>query len=138
MTITLVPLKDLRPHEGVNSTHLAEIECDLMADGMIKDPIIVDAGSMIILDGHHRYNALKRMGYTYAPVYLVDYRSDRVTVDAWRKGEHVTKQDVLAAGLSGRLLPAKTSHHTLPGMPHHVNVPLALLREENHADQLCS
>lgn len=133
MTITLVPLRDLRPHERVSQEHLTEIEQDLLQEGMIHNPIIADSRSLVILDGHHRYNALKCLGCKYAPVCLIDYRSEGVKVDAWRKGEHVTKQEVLAAGLSGRLLPARTSRHVLPEVPASVDVPLGLLKEGSHA-----
>jgi len=36
----------------------------------------------------------------------------------------------MRAGLSGNLMPAKTSRHTMPDMPHGVNVPLAVLKEK--------
>ncbi len=127
MTVTLVPVNALRQHEHIVDERMLRLQRELAHDGMIKDPIIVDERTMVILDGHHRYSALKRMGYKYVPVYLVDYCSDHITVGAWREGEHVTKTEVVQAGLTGNLLPAKTSRHVVPGTPHGVNVPLALL-----------
>ena len=85
--------------------------------------------------GRPVYNALKRMGYKYVPVYLVDYSSAHIAVAAWRDGEHVTKAEVMRAGLSGNLMPAKTSRHTVPDMPHGVNVPLAVLEEKPHGNK---
>jgi L-serine kinase (ADP) len=135
MTITLVRIDALRQHEQVLNKHMMRIQRDLVRDDMIKDPIIVDQRTMVILDGHHRYNALKRMGYKYVPVYLVDYSSDRIAVVAWRTGEHVTKAEVMRAGLTGNLMPAKTSRHIVPDRPHGVNVPLAVLKEKSHDDK---
>ncbi|MGB9666054.1 MAG: ParB N-terminal domain-containing protein [Candidatus Cryosericum sp.] len=135
MTITLMPVSALRQHEQILNENLTRIQHDLVRDGMIKDPIIVDQRTMVILDGHHRYNALKRMGYKYVPVYFVDYSSDHIAVAAWRAGEHVTKAEVMRAGLTGDLMPAKTSRHTMPDMPHGVNVPLALLKEKSHENE---
>jgi hypothetical protein len=135
MTITLVPINALRQHEQILNKHMMRIQRDLVRDGMIKDPIIVDQRTMVILDGHHRYNALKRMGYKYVPVYLIDYSSDRIAVVAWRAGEHVTKAEVMRAGLTGNLMPAKTSRHIVPDRPHGVNVPLAVLKEKSHDDK---
>ncbi len=127
MTLTLVPVNALKQHEHIVDENMVRLQRELAHDGMVKDPIIVDERTMVILDGHHRYNALKRMGYKYVPVCLVDYRSDRITVGPWRKGERVTKAEVVQAGLTGVLLPAKTSRHVVPGTPHGVNVPLSLL-----------
>ncbi|WP_165845159.1 ParB N-terminal domain-containing protein [Candidatus Cryosericum terrychapinii] len=135
MTITLVRIDALRQHEQVLNKHMMRIQRDLVRDDMIKDLIIVDQRTMVILDGHHRYNALKRMGYKYVPVYLVDYSSDRIAVVAWRTGEHVTKAEVMRAGLTGNLMPAKTSRHIVPDRPHGVNVPLAVLKEKPHDDK---
>src|SRR5664280_2827873 len=69
MTITLVPISALRQHEQILNENLMRVQRDLVRDGMVKDPIIVDQRTMIILDGHHRYNALKRMGYKYCLLY---------------------------------------------------------------------
>jgi len=132
MTITLVPVNALRQHEQILNENLMRVQRDLVRDGMIKDPIIVDQRTMVILDGHHRYNALKRMGYKYVPVHFVDYSSDHIAVAARRAGEHVTKAEVMRAGLTGDLMPAKTSRHVLPDRPHGVNVPLGLLKEKSH------
>ncbi|MDO9099623.1 MAG: ParB N-terminal domain-containing protein [Caldisericota bacterium] len=130
MAITLVPVGDLKEHEQTVDENTMRVQRGLVRDGMVKDPIIVDSHSMVILDGHHRYNALKRMGYAYVPVYLVDYSSDHIVVAAWRTGEHVTKAEVMRAGLSGDLMPAKTSRHVLADIPHGANVPLAILKEK--------
>jgi hypothetical protein len=137
MTITLVPVSALRQHEHIVDENMLRIQRELKRDGMLKDPIIVDQRTMVILDGHHRYNALRRMGYKYVPVYLVDYGSDHITVGAWRNGEHVTKAEVTRAGLTGNLLPAKTSRHVVPGAPHGVNVPLAVLEGKTHENRHC-
>jgi len=133
--ITLVPIDALRQHEEILNENLMRVQRELVRDGMIKDPIIVDQRTMVILDGHHRYNALKRMGYKYIPVYFVDYSSDYIAVAAWRAGEHVTKAEVMRSGLTGNLMPAKTSRHVLLDKPHGVNVPLAVLKEKPYDDK---
>ena len=76
-------------------------------------PIVVDSKNYIILDGHHRYNVLKSLGYEQIPAYLVDYDSDFVKVESWRLNLKVTKKDVLDRGISGNLFPAKTSRHII-------------------------
>ena len=70
MTITLVSINALRQHEQILNENLMRVQRDLVRDGMVKDPIIVDQRTMIILDGHHRYNALKRMGYKLSLIHI--------------------------------------------------------------------
>jgi hypothetical protein len=43
---------------------------------------------------------------------------------------HCTHHEVMRAGLSGDLMPAKTSRHVLADMPHGANIPLAILKEK--------
>ena len=129
MDITLLPIDVLKQHEQVLRSNMAAVEHDLLRDGVVRDPIVVDRKTMIILDGHHRYNVLKRMGATYVPVYLVDYASSVVQVGSWKPGVRVSKSDVVRAGLSGHLMPPKSSRHVIAGAPHDIDVPLGLLQE---------
>jgi hypothetical protein len=51
---------------------------------MLKRPIIVDRDSYVIIDGHHRYEALKRLGVNKIPAILVDYvNEEKILVDKW-------------------------------------------------------
>jgi ParB-like chromosome segregation protein Spo0J len=43
---------------------------EIKKDGFINNPIIVDRNTRIILDGHHRFNAIKFLGLALSPVYL--------------------------------------------------------------------
>jgi hypothetical protein len=138
MDITLLPIDVLKQHEQVLKHTMATVEHDLLRDGVIRDPIVVDRKTMIILDGHHRYNVLKQMGAAYVPVYLVDYASSAVQVHSWKPGVHISKDDVMRAGLSGHLMPAKSSRHVIAGAPHDIDVPLALLQEARSDDTVSS
>ena len=55
------------------------------AEGEISRPIIVDKRSFMVLDGHHRLAALKRLGAIRVPAYLVDYQNPGVRVYLRRK-----------------------------------------------------
>ena len=67
----------------------------------------------VILDGEHRVSALRELGYSKIPVIFVNYKSQDILVESWRIDEHLTKSIVIAAGLSGRKLPPKTSRHMI-------------------------
>jgi len=56
---------------------------------------------------------MQELGKDVIPVWLIDYKSDDVRVTTWEKGKNITKQDVLNAGLTGKLLKPKTSKHML-------------------------
>jgi len=118
----------LKQHEMIIECHLERLSLEIENDGCIKDPIIVDKNTMVILDGHHRYNALKRMGAKLCPVCLVDYKSKKIKVGCWRKGETVTKDQVINAGTSGNLFVPKTSKHEIPDRPRSLMVSLDKLR----------
>lgn len=127
--IKLIALALLKQHERIVAGHLARLAQQLGRDGFISDPIIVDRNTMVILDGHHRFNILKNMGLKLIPACLVDYKDDTaITVDCWRKGEKITKEEVIAAGMAGNLLEPKTSKHNMPGRPAPMNFPFDKLR----------
>ncbi len=125
--LATVPIDKLKPHEKIDGRHLECLMDIIVRDGVLIKPLLVDVKTMIILDGHHRYEILKRLGKKYVPVLLVDYDSDIVDVNSWRKDWRVSKDLVRKAGLSGKLLPPKTSRHVLKIKLPNVNVPLEKL-----------
>jgi hypothetical protein len=123
-----IEIKLLKPHEQIQPDHLAELAAEIKKDGILKDPIIVDQNTLVILDGHHRFNSLKLLGLKLCPCCLVDYQSDEIGVGCWREGETISKSDVVVAGFSGNLLIPKTSRHFIPDRPLGLNVLLSELR----------
>lgn len=69
-SIKIVNNRLLKQHEKIRTGHLNKLQKKIAADGCITDPIIVDKNTMVILDGHHRFNAIKRLGLTHSPVFL--------------------------------------------------------------------
>lgn len=69
-TIALIKSKFLKQHELINQDHLYELLEEIHSNGFIEAPIIVDENTLIILDGHHRFNALRILGLSKAPVFL--------------------------------------------------------------------
>ncbi|GAB6148246.1 ParB N-terminal domain-containing protein [Stetteria hydrogenophila] len=123
----LAPLARLRVHEQVIESHVLELVREILESGVVIRPILVDSKTMVILDGHHRVEALRRLGRRLAPAVLVDYDDECVTVSSWRPGWRVTKELVRMAGLTGRLLPPRTSRHRVCFDIPHVNYPLEKL-----------
>ncbi|MCE4604886.1 MAG: ParB N-terminal domain-containing protein [Aeropyrum sp.] len=111
--LALVPIDKLKRHEEVLEHKVASLEDDIRSRGVLIRPILVDAKTLVILDGHHRVEALRRLGARRVPAVLVDYDSDCVNVDSWREGVTVSKDEVRRRGLSGDPYPPKTSRHRL-------------------------
>ncbi len=81
--VVLVEIASLRDHEEVIPDNLETRTSKLLRKGFYK-PIIVDRGSMVILDGHHKWTAAKSLGLARVPVIMVDYLVDEgVLVDVW-------------------------------------------------------
>jgi len=120
----IIKLEELKEHEEVSLDHLTQIKQEIERDGFLKNPIIVDKNTKIILDGHHRFNSLKQLNCNKIIAYFVDYNSPKIKVQNWRKGEKVIKKDVIKAGLTGKKLPCKTSRHIISNRPLNLNIPL--------------
>jgi len=109
----LVETEALWPHEQVDQEHFRRLLEDIRGDGVLFRPVLVDRRSLVILDGHHRVSALRRMGCRLTPAYLVDYADGSIEVFPRRRDIPVTKEDVIRMGLLGTLYPPQTSRHVL-------------------------
>ncbi|WP_232502305.1 ParB N-terminal domain-containing protein [Aeropyrum camini] len=109
--VGLVSISSLKPHEEIEGERLHILLEDIKRRRLVVKPILVDAKTLVILDGHHRFNALKILGARYAPAVLVDYDSPCVSVGSWREGVSVSKEEVRRRGVEGRLYPPRTSRH---------------------------
>ncbi len=135
--VVFFEIEALREHEEIRPDYLEELKNEILLDGILKMPICIDKKTWIILDGHHRLHALKRLGCKRIPVVLVDYQSPRIKVIPWREGETITKEKIIDTALSGKRMPSKTSKHmiALDGEWKHVsaiqmtiNIPLEELK----------
>jgi len=95
--ITLIDLDDLKPHEEVIESLVVELASEMRVQNEVRDPLIVDKHALVILDGMHRYNALRRIGCQRAPACLVDYDDERIKVGAWFRFLTVSDPDSVAA-----------------------------------------
>lgn len=117
----------LRCHERIRPELLSQLQDEIRRDREIRRPILVADGDFVILDGHHRYEALRRLGCRRIPAYVVNYFSGIVEVGVWPDASvrHVTKEEVIRRGRTGNLFPPKTSRHTVRAALEDHPVPLA-------------
>jgi len=79
----MMEIEELKPHEEVIAEVVEKLARDINRDQIVKDPLIVDQDEHVILDGMHRFNALKRLNCRFAPSCLLDYMSPQVSVGSW-------------------------------------------------------
>ena len=106
-------IEELKQHEEIRPEYLEALKNEILSDGILKMPICIDRKTYIILDGHHRLHALKRIGCRKIPVVMVEYQSPEIKVIPWREGEMITKERIIDTALSGKRMPSKTSKHMI-------------------------
>jgi hypothetical protein len=93
LEISLVETSSLYIHEEIIPDILSKLVEKIKSDGVWTDPIIVDAKTMVVLDGMHRVAAAKELGFKYMPVCLVDYDNPSIELHAWsRVFKHVRRE----------------------------------------------
>ena len=127
MEYTLRSLSVLRPTECFDADKAAALAQAIEAAGVWTHELLIHRDCHAVLDGHHRLAAAKMLGLRSVPCRLVSYGQAGLSLHAWREGDEVTPDKVLAAAASGALLPFKTTRHVLAQDPAPVRVPLSAL-----------
>ncbi len=109
----LLPLDRLRAHERVEEENVRVLVEEIRATGVFSDPIWVARGTYVILNGHHRVEAARRLGAVRIPAWVVDYEGDLVSLEPWQPGLPITKAEVIRRAREGDLFPPKTTRHRL-------------------------
>ena len=112
-TFALIEASALLCHELTEKERLSSLYRRLYQDGILERPILVDRHSLVILDGHHRFECLKRLGCSLIPAYLVDYQDPAIRVESRRQDTWVSKDVVVKRGLGFEPFPPRTTRHTL-------------------------
>lgn len=138
--IKLVEINKLREHEEIDIKYFKQLMKEIRSDGILKQPIVADEKTMVVIDGEHRLRILKKLGCKKIPVIFVNYQSPKIKIFPWRKEEKVSKKSVIRAGLSKDKLPPKTSKHMIKvgnGLKHvsflqrRVDIPLKKLKNNS-------
>ena len=73
----------LHIHEETIPERVAELRESFVRDGIVRDPVVIDDRSHVVLDGMHRVVALREMGCLNVPVCAVDYSNPSIKVGVW-------------------------------------------------------
>jgi len=96
-------------HESIVEARARSLEASMLEHGYRGPPVLVESSHYIILDGHHRYEALGRLGARLVPVAIIDYWEGPVRVSSWRPGVRVTREIIVDMAVRGMLFPPKTT-----------------------------
>jgi hypothetical protein len=115
--ISFMAIDKILPHEEILKERATGMESYVASlyPWTILPSILICARSFVIIDGHHRYYVLKKLGYENVPVTLINYDSDRIiTHDDDNK--MLEKKYIVDCGYKNQLLkPKSTMHHCVYG-----------------------
>jgi hypothetical protein len=83
LEITIVDITSIHMHEETIPEFVQRLAAELLKDKILKDPVIVDEKTFVVLDGMHRAAALRMAGCIRIPVCLVDYDNPSIKVETW-------------------------------------------------------
>lgn len=110
--IKMTPLSDIFPHEEVLPERVEQFHDFILSYG-INNPIcipaiIVDINTNVIIDGHHRYYTLKKLGLQQVEMLFIDYMHEDILVES---KANIGKDSIVEAGRSGKLVRPKLTRH---------------------------
>ncbi|MGN8276088.1 ParB N-terminal domain-containing protein [Pseudomonas sp. SMN5] len=114
--IMLLPPDALLPTEQFIEARVQQVAYEIASRGFWLQPILVERGSWVIMDGHHRREFARRTSLKVVPCLLLDY--SQVELESRQAGIEVTAHEIIARGLEGRPYPPKTTRHIMNSRLH--------------------
>ncbi len=119
-------LEELLPHEKIfyDRLHGLKTYMESLSPAIIIPSIIICSKTKIIIDGHHRYYALKDLNIDKAPITCINYDSKKIITNSQN---NIKKSLIIKSALVSNLFPPKTTEHKIKH--ESMNYPLILLSD---------
>lgn len=103
LTLRVVALDRVVPHEHYHGQRVAELTTRLLAEGkLINPPVVAQQGeTYVVLDGATRLTALRQLGYPCIVVQVVDLERQQVQLTSWNHAVYGGRTSDLLAVLRG-------------------------------------
>ena len=110
--LDLVDVDLIFPHEKIIEKNTSTISNFLKSfnDHIVLSSILCCSKSMVIIDGHHRYFSLKKLGFKKIPVAKLDYFSNDIKTSIDQK---YSKDQIIEHGINGDLMEPKSTSHII-------------------------
>jgi hypothetical protein len=110
--LELVDVDLIFPHEKIIEKNTSTISNFLKSfnDHIVLSSILCCSKSMVIIDGHHRYFSLKKLGFKKIPVTKLDYFSENIKTSIDQK---YSKNQIIEHGINGDLMEPKSTSHII-------------------------
>ena len=111
--VELMDINLLNPHEKIIKKKKTKLTKFIKSfdEYYIISSILCCHKSHVIIDGHHRYFALKELGFKNVPVTKVDYSSDLISTGV--DGNGIPKDQIIEKGVSNDLFEPKSTQHLI-------------------------
>lgn len=131
--VVLTSVASLKRHEEIDAPRAEKLLAEIATLGIWTTPLLVEEETDVILDGHHRFWCAGQLGLDMVPTVRVPYGDPALALSSWREEVDVTPELVIAAAISGNLLPKKTSRHIYASDIISCNILLTQLRRRHVA-----
>ncbi|MFB6346272.1 MAG: ParB N-terminal domain-containing protein [bacterium] len=131
-TLRMVLPENLSSHEQIMPERVREVMQDIEREGTLNVPLLVDRSTRVILDGHHRYNALQKLGAKRIPCLEIKYLNNQeIKLEPGPNCplDTLNREDVLEMGQSDSLFPPKSTRHRVTFNYPEITIPLRDLKE---------
>lgn len=107
-----VDIASIYTHENVITENVIAFEQYLNKSQNFLIPTIIVSEEMVLIDGHHRLELLKKMGYTKIPVTVVNYNHSCILTHCVIN-KQISKEIIIQSALNNINLQAKSTRHCL-------------------------
>ena len=125
--ITLIPISLISETEEHDPSRVAILAKSIERKRLWTLPIVLEHHNLAIMDGHHRFNAAKKLNFQRIPCVLLTYDSTNVSLKSWRRSWKPCISDVLEKIKRKQKFPYKTTRHLFDPPIQETSIILQLL-----------